>query len=42
MLTAAFLSVGQFAVSEAFAAQEPHEPSSAGLLITARKEFGWR
>jgi hypothetical protein len=41
-LTAAFLSVGQFGVSEAFAAKEPHEPSSAGLLITARKELGWR
>jgi hypothetical protein len=41
-LAAAFLSVGQFGLSEAFAAQGPNEPSSAGLLITARKELGWR
>ena len=41
-LTAAFLSVGQFAASEAFDAREPSQPSPAGLLITARKELGWR
>jgi ABC-type enterobactin transport system permease subunit len=41
-LAAAFLSVGQFGVSEAFAAHEPTQPSSAGLLITARKELGWQ
>jgi hypothetical protein len=41
-LTAAFLSVGQFVASEAFDAREPSQPSPAGLLITARKELGWR
>lgn len=41
-LTAAFLSVGQFAASEAFGAMEPRQPSPAGLLITARKELGWQ
>ena len=41
-LTAACLSVGQFAASEAFDAGEPSQPSPAGLLITARKELGWR
>jgi hypothetical protein len=41
-LAAAFLSVGQFGVSEAFAAHATTQPSSAGLLITARKELGWQ
>jgi hypothetical protein len=40
-LAAAFLSVGGFAVSEAFDAMDPGQPSPAGLLITARKELGW-
>ena len=41
-LAAAFLSVGQFVAGEALAPPATVSPSPAGLLITGRKDLGWR